>query len=81
MRHAGPEALDALADLIATVRAHGVKETRPGVFYRKGRAWLHFHEDRQGLFADVRAGDEWQRFRVSEPEERVALVAFLECSP
>jgi hypothetical protein len=81
MKHAGPEALDALADLIAAVRACGVKEPRPGVFYRKGKARLHFHEDRQGLFADIRVSSEWQRFRVSEPGERAALVAFIDQGP
>ena len=80
MKHAGPEALDALADLLSAIRAHGLKEPRPGVFYRKGRAWLHFHEDKAGLFADIRAGAEWERLRVSEPEERAALLAFIDRS-
>lgn len=71
MRHAGPDTLAALADLIAAIRLRdGLKEPRPGVFYRKGKAWLHFHADPAGLFADLRQGGEWLRFRVSEPAER-----------
>jgi hypothetical protein len=81
MRHAGPDALAALADLVALVRARGgLKEPRPGVFYRKGRAWLHFHEDPAGLFADLRCAGEWQRFRVSEPAERAALLERIDAS-
>ena len=66
MKHAGPATLDALDDLIAAVRARdGLKEPRRGVFYRRGKAWLHFHEDSAGLFADLRPGAEWIRLRVS----------------
>jgi hypothetical protein len=78
MKHAGPQALAALADLISAIRAHRLKEPRPGVFYRRGRAWLHFHEDEAGLFADIRVRAEWDRFRVSEPQERAALLAFVD---
>jgi hypothetical protein len=80
VKHAGPAALDALAELIAAVRARGLKEARPGIFYRKGKAWLHFHEDRAGLFADLRADAEWDRYRVSEPEERAHLLALIDQS-
>ena len=76
MRHAGPAALDRLGDLLDAVRAHeGVREPRRGVFYRKGKAWLHFHEDPAGLFADLRVGAEWQRFAISDPAGRTELLA------
>jgi hypothetical protein len=79
MKHAGPAALDELSELIATVRMRaGLREPRPGVFYRKGKAWLHFHEDKAGLFADLRIGVEWQRFRVSEPQEQSSLLAAID---
>jgi hypothetical protein len=80
MRHAGPEALAALADLLATIRGRGLKEPRPGVFYRRSRAWLHFHEDKAGLFADIRLETEWERFRVSEPAQRALLLALIDRS-
>jgi hypothetical protein len=80
VKHAGPEALDALADLVAAVRARGLKEPRPGIFYRKGKAWLHFHEDKAGLFADLRTGTAWQRFRVSSAEEGAKLLATIDRS-
>jgi hypothetical protein len=79
MKHAGAAALDELGDLIAQVRVRdGLREKQPGVFYRKGKAWLHFHEDRAGLFADLRAGAEWERFRVSNPGERAGLLAAID---
>jgi hypothetical protein len=78
MRHAGPDALLALADLMSAIRARGLKEKRPGIFYRKGKAWLHFHEDVAGLFADVRVTVEWERFRVSDPQEQANLLAFVD---
>jgi hypothetical protein len=80
MKHAGPEALNTLNDLLSTIRARGLNEPRPGSFYRKGKAWLHFHEDKAGLFADIRVGPEWERFRVSETEERAALLSLIDRS-
>jgi hypothetical protein len=81
MRHARPQTLAMLTELIAAVRAKGgLREPRPGVFYRGGKAWLHFHEDPAGLFADLRVGLEWHRFRVSEPTERAAVLGVIDRS-
>ena len=80
MKHAGPEALDSLAELLAAVRARGLKEPRRGIFYRKGKAWLHFHEDKAGLFADIRLGMEWERFRVSHAAEQANLLRLIDRS-
>jgi hypothetical protein len=69
-------ALAALRDLLEAIRLRaGMREPRPGVFYRKGKAWLHFHEDPAGLFADLRLGSEWQRFAVSDAAGQRALLA------
>ena len=81
MRHASLTALEPLADLLSAIRVRGVKESRPGVFYRKGRAWIHFHKDEAGLFADIKAGSEWRRFRVTEPEERASFLDFIDHVP
>jgi hypothetical protein len=78
MKHAGPDALAELAELIASIRTRAVKEPRPGVFYRKGKAWLHFHEDPAGLFADIRLGADWERYRVSTAKERAALLGLID---
>lgn len=76
MKHATAETLAQLTDLLTQLRAvPGLVEKRPGVFYRKGRAFLHFHEDPAGLFADVRPGEEWVRVEVGDAAGRAALMA------
>ncbi|MGE3302769.1 MAG: hypothetical protein AB7M12_06615 [Hyphomonadaceae bacterium] len=77
MKHAGPEALKTLDGLLAEVRAHGLREPRPGVFYLQGKAWLHFHEDPAGLFADLREGGDWRRVDVSKAAGRTRLLAMI----
>jgi hypothetical protein len=53
-----------------------LKEKKRGVFYLGSRAFLHFHEDPAGLFADVRlAGDEFERFDVTSGGDQRKLVA------
>jgi hypothetical protein len=79
MKHAGPAAIANLDDLIVAIRSRGgLKEPKPGTFYRKGQAWLHFHEDKAGLFADIRGAAGWERFRVSEPDERAQLLVVID---
>jgi hypothetical protein len=75
MKHAGSVALDRLEPLLARLRAlPGLTETSRGAFYRRSRAFLHFHEDAAGLFADVRGVDgAFVRFRVEDESERAAL--------
>ncbi len=77
MKHASPAALDQLERLLAEIRAvNGLTERTRGVFYRKGRAFLHFHEDPSGLFADVRdaSGRDFDRFNVTEEGGRGTLL-------
>ena len=75
VRHATPAALDELEPLLARLRTlPGLVEKKRGIFYRRSRAFLHFHEDPSGLHADVRLGVDFQRFRVQTPEERDALL-------
>jgi hypothetical protein len=75
MKHAGPSALDALEPLLAELRAlDGLVEKKRGTFYRRSAAFLHFHEDAAGLFADLKQGDDWDRLRVSTARERKALL-------
>jgi hypothetical protein len=78
VKHATPATVEALEPLRAQIRGlDGLKERQPGLFERAGRAYLHFHEDPAGLFADVRAGDDWDRYRVSTVAERRALIRAL----
>lgn len=75
MKHAGDAALDELEDLLAIVRERSeLIEKKRGTFYRKSSAFLHFHEDREGLFADLKVDGQWQRMRVSTAAERKQLL-------
>jgi hypothetical protein len=76
MKHATALALDQLEPLLAKLRQlPGLKERSRGVFYVKARAFLHFHEDPAGLFADIRAADgkDFDRINVDAPEARASL--------
>ena len=75
MKHASSSALDQLAQLLAGIRQFDrVKEKSRGVFYCRSKAFLHFHEDATGLFADLRTGSNWERFRVNSREQQAALL-------
>jgi hypothetical protein len=79
MKHAGTGALEALGELLESIRTRTtLVERRPGIFYRGGRAFLHFHEDRAGLFADLRQAGEWRRLPVNGLDERANLLAALD---
>lgn len=75
MRHAGPATLARITPLLEDLRARpALRETRPGVFALKGRAFLHFHDDPSGVFADVRLADEFVRLRVDTASEQADLL-------
>jgi hypothetical protein len=75
MKHATPVALDALEPLIRQLRAlPALTERKRGVFYRKSSAFLHFHEDPAGFFADVKSSPVWERMPVNSANERRALL-------
>jgi hypothetical protein len=77
VRHAGTEALDQLEGLLAAIRAlGGLKERSRGVFYFKSKAFLHFHEDPTGLFADVKApaGGDFDRMKVDDDRGQARLI-------
>ena len=76
MKHAGKQALDEIADLLAKLRTvDGLNEKKLGVFYLKSSAFLHFHEDPAGLFADLRTNTHWERLPISTAAQRKSLLA------
>jgi hypothetical protein len=75
VKHAGPDALDTIDDLLVRVRAHPpLTERKRGTFYLKSSAFLHFHEDPEGMFADLKLNGEFERFRVSTRKEQAAFL-------
>jgi hypothetical protein len=76
MRHATAETLKILEPLLKEIRSvPGLVEKKPGIFYRRSRAFLHFHEDPSGLHADVRFEEDFERVRAETRVERKALLA------
>jgi hypothetical protein len=78
MRHASEATLKELTPLLERLRAFDeLIEKSPGSFYRKSKAFLHFHEDPLGIFVDVRlvSSEPFTRLRVTTQRERATLVA------
>ncbi len=80
MKHAGPAKLAQLAALLDRLRALGrLTERKPGTFYLRSSAFLHFHEDPAGLFADLKAdGKSFTRFPVNSTPECETLLSHVE---
>ena len=76
MRHVTAAGLDELDDVLSELRGvDGLKGKSRGVFYRGSRAFLHFHEDPSGLYADVRLDADFERMRVTTKAERKRLLS------
>jgi hypothetical protein len=77
MKHAGRDALQTLEPLLRRVRAFApLVEKSPGSFYLRSKAFLHFHEDPGGLFADLKEDlVSFSRYRVTTRAEQDDLVA------
>jgi hypothetical protein len=78
MKHATPTTLKELAPLLDRLRSFDeLIEKSPGSFYRKSKAFLHFHEDPLGIFVDVRLvpTEPFTRLRVTTQRERTAFIA------
>ncbi len=75
MKHAGSDALDKLEPILAELRKiGGLRERKRGTFYRGSSAFLHFHEDPAGFFADMKEGDDFIRLPVNNHREIAELV-------
>jgi hypothetical protein len=75
MKHAGPDALEKLEPFLRQLRQMpGLKEPKRGLFYRGSRAFLHFHEHGDEVYADVRFADDFERCPATTAAERKALL-------
>ena len=76
MKHAQAAALALLEPLLQQLRAlPGLIERTPGSFYFKGKAYLHFHEDPAGQFADAKLAHQgFERRKVGTRAEQAALL-------
>lgn len=75
MKHAGPRTFARISSLLQELRARpALGETREGVFSLKSRAFLHFHDDPSGIFADVRLAEGFVRLPVTSASEQADLL-------
>ncbi len=75
MKHAGPDALDRLEPILEEIRRlGGLKEKKRGVFYRSSSAFLHFHADPAGFFADLKIDGDFARFPVNSKTQTQAFL-------
>ena len=67
MAHADSAALVALMPLLRQLRdIKGLREVTPGIFYCRGAAFLHFHDDNGTLCGDLKksGGSGFDRYPV-----------------
>ena len=75
MKHAGRQAFEAKEPLLEKLRTiPGLVERKRGIFYRGATAFLHLHEDPAGMFADLRSGDDFERYAVNTKAEIARLL-------
>ncbi len=75
MKHASTSALDQLEALLGALRNRSqIHEKKSGIFHRNSTAFLHFHEDPDGLFADLKVGGAFERLPASSSEQRGELL-------
>ena len=79
MKHAGPATLTLLEPLLVQLRSFGgLVERTPGSFYKKSKAYLHFHDDPAGLFADVKLdASTFTRLEVTTQAQQKMLLALV----
>ena len=76
MKHATRASLDGFSEVLEQIKARaGLKEKKPGIYYRKSKSFLHFHKDSTGLFADLRAGDDFDHYPVNTRREWQRLLS------
>lgn len=79
MKHATDPTLDEIEELLGALRVVGeLKERKRGVFYFRSRAFLHFHEDAGGIYADVRGPKDWERLAIGSAGDRARLLERVE---
>ena len=77
MAHADAKALELLLPLLRQLREiKGLKEVRPGIFYLRSAAFLHFHDEQGSVSADLKkpGGSGFDRYPIATPPQQRKLV-------
>jgi hypothetical protein len=78
VKHASESTLEGLSAFLDRLRSiDGLVEKRPGVFYRRSKAFLHFHEDPSGIFVDIRLNidDPFTRLPVTTRSQESEIIS------
>lgn len=77
MRHVGKDAPASLAPVLDELRQREeLDEKSPASFYLRSKAFVHFHADAAGLFADLKEDFvSFTRYRVTTQAEQRAFLA------
>lgn len=71
--------LETLAPLLRVLRGNPIlEEVRPTAFHLDAQDFIHFHEEPEGLFADVRLSKGRVRMPVSTRSEQAELLERIE---
>lgn len=77
MARAEAEALQKLLPVLRQLREiKGVQETKPGIFYARRDAFIHFHDEGGVLHADLKkpGGSGFDRYPLDTPAQQRKLV-------
>lgn len=76
MQHATAETVARIEPLLKRIRKlGGLKERKPGIYYYKSSAFLHFHEDGDLVYADVKLEPpEFARLPVTTRQQQDDLI-------
>ncbi len=77
MARAGDEALKKLLPVLRQLREiKGVQETKPGIFYVRRDAFIHFHDEGGALHADLKkaGGSGFDRYPLDTAAQQRKLV-------
>ncbi len=80
MKHVGKDAPAILTTVLNALRARdALHEKSPASFYLRSKAFVHFHEDAAGLFADLKEDlVSFTRYRVTTHAEQRAFLTRVE---
>jgi hypothetical protein len=79
VKHAGQATLASLEPLLQKLRKQtSLVERTPCSFYRKSKAYLHFHQDPSGIYADVKLDfAQFTRIRATTLDEQARLLSLI----
>jgi hypothetical protein len=63
---------------IRSERGTGLGKEKPGIFYKKSRSFLHFHEDPSGMYADLSVGADLERYPINTSKECEVLLSAID---